>query len=97
MQFEWDENKNQANIKKHKIDFQAASTVFLDENHVEIYDDIHSADEDRYVVIGKMYETTVVLYVSYTERGDNIRIISARKATKTEKEGYYNGYYEICT
>lgn len=97
MHFEWDENKNQANIKKHKIDFNAAATVFLDENLVEVFDDRHSADEERYVVIGKMYNTTIVLYVSYTERGEVIRIISARKATKTEKEGYYNGYYEICT
>lgn len=95
MRFEWDENKNQANIIKHGIDFQSASLVFLDEDYVEVYDSRNSANEDRFVIIGMMENTTVILYVCYTERKDAIRIISARKAAAKEREGYFNGYYQI--
>ena len=81
MEFEWDEEKNRANIRKHDgISFEMAVRVFLDENRIEKYDARHSIDEDRYNVIG-MVEN--LLFVVYTERNDDaIRIISARKATK---------------
>ncbi len=96
MLFEWDENKEKINITKHGIDFRAAATVFLDERKIDdIYDHLHSQDEDRYIVLGMMAGTTTVLFVSYTERGDIIRIISAREATKEEREGYYHGYYSL--
>lgn len=95
MQFEWDENKNKLNIKNHGIDFQAASTVFLDENRVEIPDTLHSQFEERFVVLGLMAGTPVVLFVVYTERGKVTRLISAREATREEEEGYYNGYYSL--
>ena len=87
MDFEWDEEKNQKNKRKHKISFETASLVFRDENRVEMYDDQNSKiNEDRYITIGKVQE---ILFVVFTERMDNIRIISARLAEKREKEIYY--------
>ena len=80
MLFEWDDNKEQINIKKHGMDFETASRVFDDENRIEIYDDLHSDYEDRYITIGMIDEITCIAMVVYTERGtDVIRIISARK------------------
>ena len=89
LQFEWDEEKEQINIAKHGIDFVTASHVFLDPDRLEIFDEKHSiADEDRYITIGLVED---VLTVVYTERISALRIISARIATKKEKESYY-GY-----
>lgn len=88
MEFEWDENKNLINQKKHHVSFEVASYVFCDENHIEFYDYEHStADEDRYVAIGLVQD---VLYVVFTERKDAIRLISARKATAQERREYYD-------
>ena len=87
--FDWDEDKECSNIKKHGIDFESASFVFLDENRIEIYDELHSDTENRFITIGMAEE---VLTVVYTERNSSIRIISARCATKKEKERYYHGY-----
>lgn len=87
MEFEWDEIKNEANKRKHKISFELASQVFNDENRIEKYDARHSKiNEDRYITIGKVKK---VLFVVFTECEDNIRIISARIAKKREKEIYY--------
>ena len=86
--FDWDEDKECSKIKKHGIDFESASFVFLDENRIEIYDESHSDTEDRFITIGTVEE---VLTVVYTERNNSIRIISARCATKKEKERYYHG------
>lgn len=88
MTFEWDEEKERSNVKKHHIDFDTAKKVFNDVYRIEIYDVQHSTDEDRYNTIGLVSD---VLFVVYTERSDNIRIISARLATDKEKEIYY-GY-----
>lgn len=85
---EWDDHKNVINQKKHGISFFAAAYVFADENRVELYDSIHSIYEDRYAAIGNVGE---LLYVVYTERGEAIRIISARIAGKAERE-LYNEY-----
>ncbi|MBR3622198.1 MAG: BrnT family toxin [Selenomonadaceae bacterium] len=86
MEFEWDENKNQINIKKHGISFERASLVFQDPNHVKIYDSKHSIDEIRYRVLGRVNN---VLCVVITYRKNNvIRIISARKATVGERREY---------
>lgn len=91
MTFEWDDNKEQINIKKHGMDFETASRVFDDENRIEIYDDLHSDYEDRYITIGMIDEITCIAMVVYTERGtDVIRIISARKATPKERRKYYD-------
>lgn len=91
MLFEWDDNKEQINIKKHGMDFETASHVFDDDNRLEIYDDLHSDYEDRYITIGMIDEITCIAMVVYTERGtDVIRIISARKATPKERRKYYD-------
>lgn len=89
MQFEWDENKNQANIEKHGISFLEASTVFYDENAVLFDDPDHSESEDRFLIIGFSQKARICI-VSHCYRGNDgvIRIISARKATKRESEAY---------
>jgi len=89
--FEWDEEKAEANLKKHKIDFDEAMTVFLDPFSITIPDPDHSMNESRYVDIGSS-EKGRVLVVVYTERGTNIRIISCRKATPSEFRLYEEGH-----
>ncbi len=91
MKFEWDSNKEQINIKKHHISFKTEELVFGDENRLEIFDEEHSIDEDRYITIGMIDQIAVVLMVVYTMREEEtaIRIISARKATKSEREAYF--------
>lgn len=91
MIFEWDESKERINISKHGIDFSTAALVFGDDNRIEKYDDLHSISEDRYITIGEINGIAVIVVVVYTERENSIRIISARLATKIEKEAYYNG------
>lgn len=87
MNFEWDDEKNKINKLKHGISFETATKVFDDKDRIEMYDFLHSTlEEDRNITIGKVDE---VLFVVFTERGDNTRIISARKATPGEKEAYY--------
>ncbi len=90
MKFEWDEKKNKANIKKHKIDFEKASRVFYDDDRLEIWDKKHSESEDRYITIGLIEEIVSVVTVVYTPRNETIRIISARKATNNERKRYYD-------
>ena len=91
MLFEWDDEKERINnIAKHGIDFSTAALVFGDINRIEKYDNLHSENEDRYITIGKISGATIVVMVVYTERSPAIRIISARMATKREKEAYYN-------
>jgi uncharacterized protein len=85
--FEWDEAKDKLNAKKHKIRFAEAKTIFGDENSLTIADPDHSNEEERYIDIG-LSDKGRLLVVIYTERKANIRIISARKATSTEKKGY---------
>ena len=86
---EWDEHKNKINREKHGISFETAAQVFEDEIRIEFYDEAHSIDEDRYIVLGLVRK---VLFVVYTDRVDATRIISARKATAAEKEVYYGNY-----
>ena len=86
---EWDDVKNERNFKKHKIYFEDAAWVFLDENRLEYFDELHSDDEDRIKVIGMIDK---ILTVIYTERVDKYRIISARYATKKEEAEYYGQY-----
>jgi hypothetical protein len=87
MRFEWDIDKEKLNIKKHKISFETASYVFDDSNHIELYDSQNSTYEDRYIAIGCVNS---VLFVVFTERKDNIRIISARLANESERRMYYD-------
>ena len=84
--FEWDENKNKSNIKKHGISFQTASRVFDDVNRIEMYDEENSITEDRYNTIGMVDD---ILFVVYTERNEKIRLISARIAEEPERRLYY--------
>lgn len=86
--FEWDSEKEAANYWKHQIHFMTATAVFDDENRIEWFDAAHSMDEDRYNTIGKVND---VLFFVYTERGERIRLISARMATPAERRIYYAG------
>ena len=88
LNFEWDEEKARANLQKHKVSFDEATTVFSDPFSITIPDLDHSMDEQRYIDIGSS-DKGRTLVVVYTERGANIRIISCRKATRTERRLYY--------
>ena len=89
LKFEWDDHKNASNIKKHKISFSEAKTVFLDENALLIYDPDHSETEDRFVLIGSSYKANVLVVCHcYKQDEEIIRIISCRKATKNERNTY---------
>jgi len=87
--FEWDTGKAEANLHKHQVSFDEAQTVFTDDFSVAILDPDHSDEEDRLIIIG-MSNKRRLLVVIYTERGKNIRLISARKATHAEHEKYEN-------
>ena len=93
LKFEWDENKNEINKAKHQLSFEEASTVFYDEFAVLFDDPEHSEDESRFLMLGYS-QTAKLCIVSHCYRnGDTIRLISARKATKSERQ-YYNDYNE---
>ena len=88
--FEWDENKNIINKKKHHITFEEAKTVFYDEEALVIDDPEHSQEEERFIILG-LSKKANLLVVCHCYRASEtvIRIISARKATKTETKQYY--------
>ncbi|MEX2316501.1 MAG: BrnT family toxin [Pirellulales bacterium] len=85
--FEWDEDKAKQNVKKHSVTFEEASTVFSDPLSRTIYDPLHSDEEDRYIILGQADRQRLVV-VSFTDRDDRIRIISARIATRRERKDY---------
>ena len=89
LRFEWDENKNRINQEKHKISFEEAKTVFYDLEALVIDDPEHSKEEERFIILG-LSRTANLLVVChcYRETETVIRIISARKATKTETNYY---------
>ena len=86
MSYEWDEQKRLANVKKHGIDFIDVPKVFEDDV-VIIPDERFDYGETRFILIGILKSQVIV--VAYTERGENIRIISARKATKNEQTYFF--------
>lgn len=86
--FEWDENKHRDNVKKHKVTFHEATTVFQSSLFLTENDNLHSQDETRYKTTGYSVKNRL-LVVIHTERGNVIRIISARKANKLEQEHYH--------
>ena len=88
MKINWDQNKNEANLKKHGLSFEEAIEIFADPNAIEIFDNDHSENEDRYKIIGILQSRVIVLSLIFTERGQTIRVISARKANKEEKKIY---------
>lgn len=85
--FEWDKHKAEINERKHGINFNEAITVFYDDNALLIPDPDHSFLEERFLLLGRS-EKSNVLVVVHCERDNNIRIISARKATKREINQY---------
>ena len=85
--FEWDDAKNASNFAKHGVTFERARLVFSDVFAVGEYDDRRSYGEDRFALTG-MVEGTL-LFVVYAERDERVRIISARRATKSEQDDYY--------
>lgn len=89
MKFEWDENKNQLNILKHGIDFRDAAYVFSDPFALSIPDDEHSETEERWLLLGNNLNQQILLVVHTFRTSNTIRIISARKATATEKSTYF--------
>jgi uncharacterized DUF497 family protein len=85
--FEWDGKKADENLRKHGVSFEEAKTVFNDPFSVTICDPDHSSDEQRYVDIGLSLKGRLIV-VSYCERGETIRLISSRKATRKERRYY---------
>jgi len=88
MHFEWDENKRLSNLIKHGIDFADATAVFSDERRISRVDQRNDYGEIRIKTIGKMQEKLVAAVI-HTDRNNNLRLISARSANKTERKQYY--------
>ena len=87
--FEWDNEKNRINQKKHSISFEEAKSVFYDDKAIQFWDADHSEAENRFLLLGRSSKMRILLIVhSYREQESVIRIISARKATKNERKHY---------
>ena len=94
LEFEWDELKNSKNIKKHGISFEEAATVFYDEDAIVFDDPDHSIEENRFLIIGvSLTDKLCIVSHCYRESDGIIRIISARRAQKKEKE-FYNQQFK---
>jgi uncharacterized DUF497 family protein len=87
LEFEWDDDKAASNKKKHGVTFEEAASVFADPLAAIFDDEIHSAEEQREIIVGHSSKARLIL-VCFTERADAIRIISARRATKKERDDY---------
>lgn len=87
--FEWDEEKNNTNLEKHRISFESAKNVFLDRKRLNVPDNRKDYGEQRWNTIGNI--NGIIVHVSYTVRENRLRLISARKASKREQE-----YYDAC-
>lgn len=90
--FTWDENKNAQNKKKHNVSFEEAETVFFDEDALLEFDDIHSVNEERFRMLGRSIEGNLLLVVHCIREETTIRIISARRATISEKREFERRY-----
>jgi uncharacterized protein len=89
--FEWDEKKNSLNKKNHDISFGEAQTVFVDENALLLHDPDHSQEEDRFILLGLSSSLRILIICHCYRKSDEvIRIISARKATRSEQKSYWN-------
>ena len=91
IRFEWNKLKALANKRKHGVSFEEAQTVFYDEEAVEFDDPDHSQDEDRFIILGMSLKLRVLVISHCVRKGDVIRIISARKATRHEANHYWEG------
>ena len=87
MEFEWDPKKAAKNSRRHRVSFNEAATVFGDSLGTTVLDPDHSLAEDRYITVGRSSRGRLVM-VAYTERGERIRIISARDLTRAERKAY---------
>lgn len=92
MEFEWDDDKAERNEQKHGVSFTEAETVFGDVLALTGYDPDHSDGEDRYITMGTSIEARL-LVISHTDRGNRIRIISARVASRKERKDYEDGKF----
>jgi uncharacterized protein len=91
IRFEWDEKKSQTNKRKHKVSFDEAQGVFYDENAIRFFDPDHSDDEDRFLMLGISFSLQVLVVCHcYRENDSVIRIITARKADKSEQADYWS-------
>jgi hypothetical protein len=90
MRFEWDPRKATANLRKHGVSFEEATTALRDDLALTGRDPDHSTGEARYVTFGVSSQGRL-LVVAHTERGDLVRIVSARPATKSERKIYEEG------
>jgi uncharacterized DUF497 family protein len=89
-EFEWDPAKAASNQRKHGVSFVEAATVFFDPLSITVSDPVHSTNEFRFVITGLSYQGRALIVV-HVDRGDRIRIISARLATRSEREKYESG------
>jgi hypothetical protein len=89
LEFEWDPAKAQANQRKHKVPFLIACEAFKDGNRLELADFSDEYEEERWIVLGRVGRT--ILSVVFTERGERIRLISARRADPNERRTYWTG------
>ncbi len=90
LNFEWDGKKARTNATKHGVGFEEAATVFADPLSLTIPDPAHSQAEYRFILLGRSH-TGKLLVVCHTERGNNLRIISARRASRRERKNYEEG------
>ena len=90
LQFEWDDHKARTNLAKHGVSFEEASTVFADPLSITIADPAHSQAEDRFIILGRSHRR-LLLVVVHTGRGDKLRLISARRASRNERKQYEEG------
>lgn len=88
MRFEWDENKNRANIRRHGVDFRDAVYAFADPHALNLPDDEHSEGEERWVLLGMIPDGRLLLVVHSDRSHGAIRVISARRATRNERTAY---------
>jgi uncharacterized protein len=92
IEFEWDPQKSIRNLKKHRVSFHEAATVFDDLLSITVADPDHSSDEDRYIIVG-LSKRGRLLIVSHVDRSGRIRIISARELDRAEREAYETGNF----
>jgi len=90
LRFEWDKRKSRANVKKHRVSFEEAETVFKDENAIQYFDPDHSDDEERFILLGLSTRLRVLIVCHCFRKSESvIRIISARRADTSEGRAYW--------
>ena len=86
--FEWDRAKSRSNWRKHGVSFEEAKSVFYDDHAIQFYDEDHSEQEDRFLMLGLSHQSRILMVCHCEQSADQIRIISARKATRSERRFY---------